>query len=240
MYTEFATWWPLLSDPADYAEEAAFYADLIERVLDGSTHTVLELGCGGGNNAAHMKERFDLTLTDLSEDMLAVSRALNPECAHIPGDMRQLRLGRTFSAVFVHDAVSYMTTEGDLRAAMETAYVHCRPGGVTLFAPDYVQETFAPGAEQGGSDGAQGALRYLAWVFDEDPSDTVFTTDYAYMLRGPDGTVRVEHERHVEGLFPAATWLRLLGEVGFEAELEWFDHSEVERSLPLFVGRRPG
>ena len=30
--------------------------------------------------------------------------------------MRNVRLGRTFDAVFVHDAIMYMTTEVDLRA----------------------------------------------------------------------------------------------------------------------------
>ncbi len=90
-----------------------------------------------------MKRRFPrLVLTDVSEGMLAESRALNLECEHRLGDMRTLRLGRAFDAVFVHDAVCYMTTEADLRRAMETAWVHCRPGGAALFAPDYVREHF--------------------------------------------------------------------------------------------------
>ena len=33
-----------------------------------------------------------------------------------------------------HDAVAYMKTEDDLRQAIETAYVHCQPGGAALFA----------------------------------------------------------------------------------------------------------
>ena len=90
-----------------------------------------------------MKRRFPrLVLTDVSEGMLAESRALNLECEHRLGDMRTLRPGRAFDAVFVHDAVCYMTTEADLRRAMETAWVHCRPGGAALFAPDYVREHF--------------------------------------------------------------------------------------------------
>ena len=97
---------------------------------------VLELGSGGGHVALHLKQRFAMTLVDLSEDMLAVSRRLNPECEHLQGDMRTVRLGRTFDAVFVHDAVDYMTTEADLRRAIETAFAHCRPGGIAVFVPD--------------------------------------------------------------------------------------------------------
>jgi hypothetical protein len=40
-----------------------------------------------------------MTLVDLSEEMLVVSRQLNPECQHHQGDMRTVRLGRTFDAV---------------------------------------------------------------------------------------------------------------------------------------------
>ena len=67
--------------------------------------TLLELGSGGGNNASHLKARFNCTLTDISPDMLALSRTLNPECEHLEGDMRTLRLGRTFDVVFIHDAI---------------------------------------------------------------------------------------------------------------------------------------
>ena len=133
MYDELATWWPLLSAPADYEEEAAFYGDTLAAACDRPPRTVLELGSGGGNNASHLKARFDMVLVEPSEGMRAVSRALNPECEHVDGDMRTARLGRQFDAVFVHDAVCYMTTESDLRLAIETAFVHCRPGGAALF-----------------------------------------------------------------------------------------------------------
>jgi hypothetical protein len=101
-----------------------------------------------------------MTLSDLSPNMLTVSRSLNPDCEHIPGDMRTLRLGREFDAVFVHDAIDYMTVVADLRAAVDTAYIHCRPGGVALFVPDEVKERFRPRTEHGRHRrrGARGAI----------------------------------------------------------------------------------
>jgi uncharacterized membrane protein len=66
--------------------------------------------------------------------------------------MRSVRLGRLFDAVFIHDAISYMRTETDLRAAIQTAFVHCRPGGVALFAPDHLRESFRPSTDHGGHD----------------------------------------------------------------------------------------
>lgn len=39
--------------------------------------------------------------------------------------------------------------------------------------------------------------------------------DYAYVLRERDGSIRTEHERHIEGLFSRAVWLRVMEEAGF-------------------------
>ncbi len=217
-YGDLAEWWPLISAPEEYAEEAAFAATVLASASI-PVGDVLELGSGGGNNATHLKGQFVMTLVDLSEAMLDVSRVLNPECRHRQGDMRTVRLGRTFDAVFVHDAVCSMTTEADVRAAMETAFVHCRPGGVAVFMPDDTTESFAEDTEHGGNDGAGGrGARYLAWSWDPDPADTWTVTEYAFVLRRGDGSVEVAHESHREGLFGREVWLRLLTEVGFVAE----------------------
>jgi len=231
----------VFSSPGEYAEEAAFYRRVLEAASDRPLRTVLELGSGGGNNASHLKQYFEMTLVDLSPGMLKVSRGLNPECQHIEGDMRTVRLGREFDGVFVHDAVCYMTTESDLRKAIDTAFIHCAPGGAALFAPDNVVENFKPSTSHGGEDGADQSGRYLEWTWDPDPADNTYVVDYAIMLRGPDGSLRVEHDRHVEGLFPRADWLKLLTEAGFRASVVPFDHSELEPgAYEVFIGRKPG
>ena len=228
LYDELAPWWPLMSSPAEYVEEAAFYQRTLEAAARRPLATLLELGSGGGNNAFHLKARFDMVLVDPAAGMLAVSQALNPECEHVLGDMRTVRLGRRFDGVFVHDAVAYLTTEADLQLAIQTAFIHCRPGGAALFAPDYVRENFQASTDCGGNDGADYGLRYVSWCWDPDPANNTYLTDYAYLLRMPDGTMRVEHDRHVEGLFARADWLRWLHEAGFEARAVILEHSEVE------------
>lgn len=242
LYAELASWWPLLSPPEKYAEEAAFYERTLIAASARPPRTLLELGSGGGNNASYLKRRFEMVLVDRAPGMLAVSRALNPECEHVAGDMRTVRLGREFDCVFIHDAIMYMATESDLRQAFTTAFVHCRPGGAALFAPDFVRETFRSLTDHGGCDGEDGrGLRYLEWSWDPDPADTTYITEMVYVLRAGDGSVLVEHDRHVEGLFARADWLRLLAEVGFLPEVVPFDHSELEPgTYELFVGTKPG
>lgn len=240
LYRDLAGWWPLLSAPQDYAEEAAEYTRLIRDVGDGAIRDVLELGSGGGNNASHMKGSFNLTLVDRSPQMLDVSRRLNPECEHVEGDMRAVRLGRMFDAVFVHDAIAYMTTEDDLRAVLATAFAHCRPGGVALFVPDHVTETFEPAVDHGGHDGPDRALRYLEWIWDPDPGDTTVRMDLTYVFHEPDGSVHTDLDEHLCGLFPRATWLRLITETGFEVSAVPLTHDERPVGAEGFLATRPG
>jgi SAM-dependent methyltransferase len=237
LYDELAGWFHLLTAPEDYTDEAAAYRDAILAAATPRPRTLLELGAGGGNNAAHLKRDFACTLTDLSPAMLALSRRINPECEHVAGDMRTIRLGRTFDAVFIHDAVMYLTTEDDLRLAMETAFVHCRAGGVALFAPDCARETFRASTDHGGHDGDGRALRYLEWRWDPDPNDTTYLVDYVYLLREGDA-VRAVQDRHVEGVFPRATWVRLLGEAGFEVRSSARPGADGEAD-EVFVALRP-
>jgi len=219
LYGELASWFHLLSSPADYAEEADFGRSLLAEPARTIPATLLELGSGGGNNASHLKAHFKMTLVDISDGMLDLSRSLNPECEHIQGDMKSLRLGRVFDAVFIHDAIMYMTTLGDLSRALETARCHCKPGGVALFMPDVIQETFVSLTTHGGHDSTTGdrrSIRYIEWTFDPDPSDSTYSVDFAYLLREGRGPVRVVHDTHVFGIFPRDTWLRLLKDTRFE------------------------
>jgi SAM-dependent methyltransferase len=240
LYTELAGWFHLLTPPEEYTDEADQFRRLILEACPDA-RTVLELGSGGGNNAFHLKHHFDLTLTDLSDEMLAVSRSINPECEHVQGDMRTLRLGRTFDAVFVHDAVDYMLTEDDVRAALTTVAEHCRPGGVAVVVPDHVQETFASSTEHGGHDeddsgagnGGRG-LRYLMWTWDPDPGDQSFRADFAYLLRDGD-EISVVHDRHICGLFPRAMWTEALEEAGFRVEVRAAEYDEGA-GMEIFVG----
>lgn len=238
MYRDLARWWPLLSAPAEYVEEAGLYRDAFERNARRPIETLLELGSGGGNNASHLKKRFPrMTLVDLSPDMLAVSRALNPELEHIEGDMRTVRLGRRFDAVMIHDAIAYMTTEEDLGAAIETAAAHLEPGGMALFVPDETTETFRASHSSGGNDGEHASLRYFQWT--HPLRGTISRVTYVYVIVEGDGPTRVEWEDHETGVFPRATWLGLIERAGLEPFALPYEHSDFEQPQEMFAGHAP-
>ena len=236
LYRDLAGWWPLISPPEEYADEAAYLAAMFSSAA-AAVREVLDLGSGGGHVAAHLKGRLDLTLVDLSEEMLAVSRELTPECAHLQGDMRTVRLGRVFDAVLVHDAVDYVTCEGDLRQVIETAFAHCRPGGIAVFVPDHTAETFhAASGGGGGSDQAGRQASFTEWAWVPDPADDWIQVEYEFTLHAADGTSQVVHEAHRLAAFSKDTWLRMLAEAGFEALAT--DAPAGARGY-VFTGRRP-
>lgn len=233
-YTELAAFWPLLSPPSAYADEARTLLPWLLAAADAPPSTLLELGSGVGSLASHVSSRLDVVLCDRSPDMLAMSRALNPAAEHIVGDMRRLRLGRTFDLVLVHDAVMYATTAGELRATLATAAAHCRPGGGVMVVPDFVAETFEADENEGEATAPDGrTLQYVERKSAPQPDATAYGMTWEFTLRDVDGAVQRWTERERYGLFPRQSWLDWMDAVGIDARVRrdpW--------GRDVFVGRR--
>lgn len=217
LYNDLAEWFTTLTRPEDYAEEAALYHQVLQAESESEITTLLELGAGAGNNASHLKKHYQMTLTDLSPAMLDQSKKQNPECEHHVGDMRTIRINRQFDAVFIHDAIDYMTTLEDLTSALKTAAGHCKPGGIVLVVPDYVRETFHQSTSHGGHDEPK-SLRYLEWTWQPEGHKTTYFADFSYLLRDGLETHAI-YERHVCGLFSKYEWLSAFSQVGLQAKM---------------------
>ncbi len=239
IYADLADWWPLISPPSEYSAEATYLAAVLDRALQSDLvptaaprPEVLDLGSGGGHVAVHLKDRFRLTLVDISDDMLAVSRQLVPHAPHVQGDMRSVRLGRTFDAVLVHDAIDYIIGTDDLRLAVETAAAHCRPGGIALFVPDHVKETFEEftGGGGGGVDEAGRTASFSERTWDPDPDDDWIQADYEFVLRTAADDKKVICESHRLSAFSHQTWQAELTKAGLHLDQDW--PTEQAASLP--------
>ncbi len=243
IYADLANWWPLISPPAEYAREAGYLAALIRLAVTpaapGRPIEVLDLGSGGGHVAVHLSQEFDLTLADISSDMLATSSRLLPGLPHLRADMRTARLGRTFDVVLVHDAIDYIIGRHDLRQVITTAAVHCRAGGIALFVPDYVKDTFAEltGAGGGGVDEAGRTASFTERTWDPVAGDDQVQADYEFTLQDADGLLTIVHESHQLSAFPLDVWRTLIAEAGLDLEPE---PRLVKGQRPgnIFIGRR--
>jgi SAM-dependent methyltransferase len=242
LYGDLAALWSLFSPPEDYVEEAGtFRARLLRHgVPDGGT--LLHLGSGGGSLDHSLKRAYRVTGVDRSEAMLAQARRLNPEVEYVLGDMRDVRLGRTFDAVLVHDAIAYMTTVDELRAAYRTAAAHLRPGGVMLALPEELKERLphlSPSVETRSAGST--VLHVMETHHDADPSDHAVETVYVFLVREGDA-LRVELDRHLTGAFTLEEFLDAIRTAGFSAAAERWELSEWGDGpeLPLIVAVRLG
>lgn len=237
MYHELAIWWPLLSPPEDYKNEAKLFSTILsKRISEG--RNVLELGSGGGNSASYMKENFKMVLLDRSIEMIRVSKKLNSDCSHLCADMRHFALKKTFDAIFIHDAIMYLTEKEDLIKTFQNCFDHLKVDGVLLIAPDYYEETYKPTTSHGGIDKDGRGFRYLEWSNDTDPDDSIIECDFVYIYKEDDGEPQITHERHHLGIFSRETWLYCLNIAGFEAETRTFTLEEDDIHYELLIAKK--
>jgi SAM-dependent methyltransferase len=200
----------------EYAHYCRHVTDLIRQYAKIPATALLDIGCGGGKNVLNLKREFSVTGLDLSPAMLAQAKELNPGCTFVQGDMRTFRLGRSFDAVLMDDAISHMNRRADFVAAFGTAYAHLNPGGVLVATPDVTFETFQQNkttATQATRDGLD--VVFVENVYDPDPTDEQYETTILYLIRD-HGRLRIETEHWTMGIFSLDTWRHVLRETCFE------------------------
>jgi SAM-dependent methyltransferase len=242
LYSDLAWLWPLWGDPdGEYADYCEHVVRSIEAHSRREVRTLLNIGCGGGKNLWNLKRRYEATGLDLSPAMLDLARELNPECELVRGDMRSFDLGRTFDAVLVDDAISYMVSDAELRQAFEAAFRHLAPGGVMVVGPDDTKETFVQNRTRASP--AEGRARppnlevvFVENDYDPDPSDDHYEATMVYLIR-EDGELRIETDRHLSGLFSIRVWRETLARAGFEVHES--EYGEGERRYASFACVRP-
>lgn len=240
LYDDLAWLWPIWGDAEEYADYCSHVARLIRRHALIPVRTLLNVGCGGGKNVFNLKRHYDVTGLDLSPRMLDLARDLNPGCEFVKGDMRAFSLQRVFDAVLVDDAISYMASRADLRAAIAAAWQHLRPGGVMVVAPDDTMETFVQNHTEvtpgGKGMSANVEVMFVENSYDPDPDDDHYEVTMVYLIR-EHGRLRIETDRHIYGLFTLGVWRETLAEVGFKIHEETY--VEEGKAYVTFVCLKP-
>jgi cyclopropane fatty-acyl-phospholipid synthase-like methyltransferase len=235
LYNDLSWIWSFLSPPESYAAEAASFLKRFRDagVPDGGT--LLHLGSGGGSLDAHLKKNYRVTGIELSQNMIRWAHSINVEVEYVQGDMRSARLGRRFDAVLVHDAIAYMLTSADLKAAYATAAAHLKPGGVMISLPEEVRTFFKQHkvthrtVERDGK-----SVTTVTVAYDADPKDETFETTYVYLIR-ENGRLTIETDTHTMGIRPLGSFLEAIREAGLEASVEAWDIPDVPEGFPLIT-----
>lgn len=224
LYTDLAWLWPMWGDAAtEYADYCEHVTGLIRQHARREVTTLLDIGCGGGKNVLNLKRDFKITGVDLSPAMLAQARALNPDCTFVQADMRTCRLGETFDAVLMDDAISHMNCRADFEAAFRTAHAHLAPGGVLIVTPDVTIETFQQNRTASTTAARDGLdVVFVENVYDPDPTDEQYETTILYLI-WEQGRLRVETDHWTMGVFSLETWRSVLRGTGFDVHEGRYD-----------------
>jgi len=216
LYDDLAWIWPVFSPAEDYGEEVRI---IVERFaeLGVASGTLLHLGSGGGSIDYHLKQHFRVTGVDLSEGMRAQAALFNPDVEYLHDDMRDVRLGRTFDAVLVHDAIACMTTFDELHAVYATAAAHLLPGGAMIAQPEEVRERYIEKETSSWTvQHGDTTVTAIELVHDPDPDDTEFLAAYFFLVQQGDRFSTLS-DLHRVGIFPLDEFLRAVRAAGFDA-----------------------
>ena len=210
-YTDLAWTELIISSPEEYREETELFCKAIINNSKNRPQALLHLGCGAGINDYTFKKHFKVTGVDISNEMLKIARKLNPEVEYIHGDMREIRLKVRFDAVAVPDSIGYMTTERDLRRAINTAYRHLNTGGILLIVAsmrdNFKENNFV-------YTGSKKDIKITVFENNCITTKTSYEATLVYLVRRKN-KLEIYADKHTIGLFNLITWKKLLKEKGF-------------------------
>jgi SAM-dependent methyltransferase len=217
----------------DYAAEADAIAALVRRTHDGA-RTVLDVGCGTGEHAKHLRFRhgFEVDGLDLDPGLLAFARRKVPDAHFVVADMAAFDLGRRYDVIAcMFSSIGYLKTANRVTAALACFHRHLNTGGVVIVEP-----WFPPGVLRTGS----GATRSgeVNGVRVERNSRTeisgnISTLTFTYRIEDANGS-RTTEEVHELGLFTPAEMLGCFREAGLTAT---YDPVGLFDNRGLYVAR---
>jgi trans-aconitate methyltransferase len=220
-------------DPyTEYADYCKFIIANIQKYTEIEVKTILDLGCGGGKNLINLSSYYAATGLDLSPQMLELARELNPDCELVRADMRNFELLQEYDAIFIDDAISYMTNRDDLHRVLIQTYKHLKPGGVMCVTPDTTTETFIQNQttvfySQPSEKYPDTKVVYIQNDYVSDPANESYDATFVYLIR-KNGVLNIETDHHVLGIFPLQIWKDLLVLTGFDVNEETYDADEQQ------------
>jgi hypothetical protein len=146
------------------------------------------------------------------------------------GDMRDFRIGRTFSAVTcLFSAIGYARSVDELNRTLGRLAAHVEPGGVLVLEPWFTPDQWTAGSVHAGR--ADDGRRHVARTCYSHRSGTTSTMTMDYLLGDSETGIGIRRwtEEHVMTLFTNRQYRRAIRRAGFD-DIEW---------LPGWYDQRP-
>ncbi len=108
--------------------------EAFRRYAPAAPQSALDIGCGTGRHLEALAKTVpECWGVDLLDTNVAYARSARPHLHVVQGDMRTVRLGRTFDLVTSFgNALSYALTDGDLARTVDTYATHAHRGTLLI------------------------------------------------------------------------------------------------------------
>ncbi|HEX3178908.1 MAG TPA: class I SAM-dependent methyltransferase [Methylomirabilota bacterium] len=122
-----------LAFPDDGQATAGLVRDAIQKYSGSMPRSVLDVGCGSGRLLQLLADIPERAGIDLLTTNIDYATATRPGITFLVGDMRTLRLNRTFDLVTcLGNVVSYAVSDHELYATFDTLAAHTHPGAMLV------------------------------------------------------------------------------------------------------------
>jgi SAM-dependent methyltransferase len=220
-----------------YAAEATFVHEVLQQCSLGSTKRLLDIACGTGNHAIELEKcGYEVTATDISDDMLACARAkvrkLSSQVRFERQDMRELDLPQTSfdAALCLFDAIGHVLTNAAIKKALSGVWRHLRSEG--LFVLEFwhaaaIVSKYEPLRVRRLQTGQAEILRLSETTLDIAQQSA--SVRHSIYERRADGTCATATEQQVNRFFSLPEMRDLLDASGFNilSAFSGFSHDET-------------
>ncbi len=120
--------------PEPNGETACMCRRMFQQFLGRSPASVLDIGCGTGRDLAGLSPECPVCVgVDALPEMIACARSARPQIELHVGDMRTVRLGRSFDAIMcMGSAFMYALTNSDVDQTLDTFVAHAHAGTLLI------------------------------------------------------------------------------------------------------------
>ena len=220
MFDESAAYYDAIYAFKDYAAEAAWVSELLQRVQRSPGRDLLDVACGTGEHLRHLQREYRVEGLDLDAGMLKVAQAKLPGVPLHQADMLAFDLGQRFDAVVcLFSSIGYMRTVGRLQQAVAAMARHVRmPGGVLAIEPWFSPAQWKPGMLHAMLV-EEPELKVARMSLSEPAANGLSVLEFHYLIGDTSG-VRHVTERHELGLFEPQDYQRAFEKAGLKPQFD--------------------
>jgi ubiquinone/menaquinone biosynthesis C-methylase UbiE len=232
MYGDFAGFYDLIYNFLDYEKTAKKIKKLIKKHKKVKGNKLLDVACGTGRHLSFLKNVFECTGIDISNEMLDLAREKYNGIRFLQANMVNFDLNEKFDAIIcLFSSIGYVRTYENLKKTVHNFASHLKPGGVLIIEPWLTKSIAIDGLASMDTYSSEN-IKIARQSVSKIEGDIIrFDMHYLVAKKGED--VTYFKDRHELGLFDTDQTVKIMQNAGFETK---FLNKGLEVKRGLFIG----